>query len=668
MSDLNRPQREAVRYIEGPLLVLAGAGSGKTRVITRKIVHLIENTGLEPRHIAAVTFTNKAAREMKARVGGLLRGRNSRGLNISTFHTLGLNILRRNFAELGFKPGFSLFDDQDSGNLVKELLQSDASADNAAQAISWRISDWKNAMQTPQQAEANAQDEQEARAARLYARYQRSLRAYNAVDFDDLILLPVQLFERFPATLQKWQNRIRHLLVDEYQDTNLSQYQLVKQLVGIRQALTVVGDDDQSIYSWRGARPENLAQLKIDFPRLKVIKLEQNYRSTGRILKTANQLIGNNTHLFEKRLWSDLGPGDKIRVMPCRNELHEAEKVVSEIIHHRFASGAANGNYAILYRGNHQAKLFETALRQQGIPYFLSGGSSFFSRSEVKDVVAYLRLLVNPDDDAAFLRIINAPRREIGPATLEKLGNYATNRGVSLLAACSEIGLEQSLGGRHLQRLQTFSNWAVKYKERLESTQPIAAIRELLMDLDYEGWLYQQCGSENRAEKCWANVSELIEWLERLHQQAGSDCRLADMIGKLTLQDVLDRQDNESGGDQVHLMTLHSAKGLEFPYVFMVGMEEEILPHRSSIEGGTIEEERRLAYVGITRAQRMLTLSYANKRKKFGELISCEPSRFLEELPEEDVLWEGRGGGKLSSEEKKQRGNAHLANMRSLLS
>ncbi|MCB1829316.1 MAG: UvrD-helicase domain-containing protein, partial [Gammaproteobacteria bacterium] len=309
MSDLNRPQREAVRYSEGPVLVLAGAGSGKTRVITRKIAYLIEHIGLEPRHIAAVTFTNKAAREMKARVGELLRGQNTRGLNISTFHTLGLNILRKNFSDLDLKPGFSLFDEQDSGNLIQELLHNDGSADNAAAAIRWRISEWKNAMQTPQQAELSAQSDQDIRAARVYARYQKSLRAYNAVDFDDLILLPVQLFDRFPATLEKWQNRIRHLLVDEYQDTNLSQYQLVKQLAGIRQALTVVGDDDQSIYSWRGARPENLAQLKVDFPRLKVIKLEQNYRSTGRILQAANQLIGNNPHLFAKRLWSKLGPG-----------------------------------------------------------------------------------------------------------------------------------------------------------------------------------------------------------------------------------------------------------------------------------------------------------------------------------------------------------------------
>ena len=441
----------------------------------------------------------------------------------------------------------------------------------------------------------------------------------------------------------------------------------MRQLTGIRQALTVVGDDDQSIYSWRGARPENLARLKVDFPRLKVIKLEQNYRSTGRILKAANQLIGNNTHVFEKRLWSDLGPGDKIRVMPCKNELHEAEKVVSEIIHHRFASGAGNGDYAILYRGNHQAKLFEAVLRQQSIPYFLSGGSSFFSRSEVKDVMAYLRLLANPDDDAAFLRIINTPRREIGPATLEKLGNYATGRQISLLTACAEIGLEQTLAGRHLQRLRSFAGWVSDYRRRVACGQPSSTVRSMLRDLDYEGWLHEKNSSDKAAERSWGNVSELIEWLERLQQQAEQDSSLADLVGKLTLQDVLDRQQDENGGDQVHLMTLHSAKGLEFPYVFLVGMEEELLPHRSSAADGTLEEERRLAYVGITRARRMLTISYAGKRKKFGEIISCEPSRFLQELPQQELLWEGRDDA-LSSEEKKQRGNAHLANLRSMLS
>jgi ATP-dependent DNA helicase Rep len=664
MSELNRPQREAIRYTQGPLLVLAGAGSGKTRVITQKIVHLIEQEGLEPRHIAAVTFTNKAAREMRSRVGELLRGKRSRGLRISTFHTLGLNILRNSYAELGFKPGFSLFDDQDSGNLLREQLKCDNPAD--AGPVQWRISGWKNDMISPQQALSDADSEQDERAARAYVDYQRALRAYNAVDFDDLILLPVQLFAEQSAVLERWQGRIRHLLVDEYQDTNLCQYQLVRQLCGMRQALTVVGDDDQSIYSWRGARPENLAQLKRDFPTLKVIKLEQNYRCSGHILNAANRLIGHNPHLFEKRLWSELGPGDPIRVMPCKNERHEAEKVVSEIVHHRFVRGNGNGDYAILYRGNHQAKLFETTLRQQNIPYFLSGGTSFFSRSEIKDVMAYLRLLVNPDDDTAFLRVVNTPRREIGPTTLEKLGSYASDRHIALLAACEELGLEQQLGGRHLQKLREFSDWLHRYRRRSEEEDPVSLVRNMLSDLDFESWLYQQNRSDAAAERCWGNVLELLEWLQRLKRDSDESQGLAEAIRRLALQDAMDRQEDEKSSDQVHLMTLHSAKGLEFPHVFLVGMEEELLPHRSSIEEERIDEERRLAYVGITRARKTLTISYAQKRKKYGELISCEPSRFLEELPLEELNWEGRGE-QPSKEEKRARGNAHLANMRSML-
>ena len=666
MPDLNSPQREAMRHTDTPLLVLAGAGSGKTRVITRKIAYLIEQAGLEPRHITAVTFTNKAAREMKARVTELLRDRNTRGLNISTFHTLGLNILRREHKSLGFKPGFSLFDDQDSSNLLKELLRKGAEQDEMASNLHWRISDWKNAMVTPDQAASHADDELDERASRLYSDYQRALRAYNAVDFDDLILLPVQLFQQHPEILEQWQNRIRHLLVDEYQDTNLSQYQLVKQLVGVRQGLTVVGDDDQSIYAWRGARPENLKQLKEDFPRLKLIKLEQNYRSTGRILKAANQLISHNPHVFEKRLWSDLGPGDPIRIMHCRNEEHEAEKVVSEIIHHHFTKGTRYGDYAILYRGNYQARLFETMLRQQNIPYFLSGGTSFFSRTEVKDVMAYLRLLSNPDDDAAFLRIINTPRREIGPGTLEKLGSYATRRQIPLFSACDELGLEQALPSRSLERIREFSRQIAYFRQRAETGHPVETVRELLKELDYEEWIYEKSASDKTAERRWENVNDLVTWLDRLYKGEHVGESLAEMVAHLNLQDILDGQDEDGGGDQVHLMTLHSAKGLEFPNVFLVGMEEELLPHRASIEEDNIEEERRLAYVGITRARRVLTISYASKRKQYGEMIACEPSRFLQELPEEDLNWEGRDNER-SAEEKKERGNAHLANMRSML-
>ncbi len=659
---MNPRQKEAAHYLDGPLLVLAGAGSGKTRVITRKIAHLITAAGIDPRHITAVTFTNKAAREMKTRIQTLLKGQNTRGLHISTFHTLGLNILRREHRQLGFKPGFSIFDDQDTEALLKELLKNDDTASSAR----WRISGWKNTMLTPEEALAQAKDDLDSRHALLYARYQRSLKAYNAVDFDDLILLPVQLLQQQPEVLEHWQNRIRHLLVDEYQDTNNSQYELVKQLAGVRQALTAVGDDDQSIYAWRGARPENLARLKEDFPRLKIIKLEQNYRSSGRILRAANQLIANNHHLFEKRLWSTLGPGDPLRVIECRNEVEEAERVASEILHQRFQSGARYGDYAILYRGNHQARIFETALRQHNIPYFLSGGTSFFSRTEVKDVMAYLRLLSNPDDDSAFLRIVNTPHRGIGPGTLEKLGSYATSRGILLLDACDELGLEQNLSSRPLEQLRKFSAWVADYQRRAELGNPIRTVQELLHDLDYEGWLYEKSSSDRVAERRMENLNELVNWLEQLHKSDRTDRSLAGMINHLTLQDLLERQDEEEGGDRVHLMTLHAAKGLEFPHVFLVGMEEDLLPHRASIEEESIEEERRLAYVGITRAQRSLTMTFAAKRKRFGEFVRCEPSRFLQELPEEDLKWEG-GQHYLSEGEQKERGTSHLASMRALL-
>jgi len=667
MSELNPRQREAVHNIDGPLLVLAGAGSGKTRVITAKIGHLAKRCGIEPRLITAVTFTNKAAREMKARVAPLL-GRDKReGPAISTFHTLGLNILRRELKHLGYKPGFSIFDQQDATALLKELLRKQNSGDESVvNTAQWRISAWKNDLVNPEQALAAAQDDLDNRTALLYAAYQRSLKAYNAVDFDDLILLPVTLLRDHGEALERWQNRIRYLLVDEYQDTNQAQYELVKLLVGVRAAFTVVGDDDQSIYAWRGARPENLARLREDFPQLQLIKLEQNYRSSARILKAANHLIDHNPHIFEKRLWSELGPGPELRILECRNAEHEAEKVVSEIIHLKFSGKVNNRDIAILYRGNHQSRLFEKALRTHSIPYLLSGGTSFFARTEVKDVMAYLRLLANPDDDGAFLRIVNTPRREIGPNTLEKLGNYAQQRGIGLLAACRELGLQSLLNDRPRQRVEAFAS-LIEHHTREAEHAPVAAVRRLIEELQYQDWIRENASSDAVAEQRMENVNDLIDWLGALQKGELQEKTLSEMVAHLTLMDLLERQNEESDQDQVHLMTLHAAKGLEFPHVFLVGMEEELLPHRTSIEEENIEEERRLAYVGITRAQHSLTLTYAAKRKRYGELVPCEPSRFLQELPEEDIRWEGRGG-ELSKEEKQERGSAHLANLKSLLS
>jgi len=457
MRGLNPRQTEAVRHCQGPLLVIACAGSGKTRVITHKIAHLIGERGVAARGIVALTFTNKAAREMKTRVAQLVKGRAGHGLRVSTFHTFGLELLRREIAHGELRAGFSLVDPQDGEQILKEHLR-EASMEEATSpaAALTRISHWKNSLIDPARAERQAEDAFEAGLARLYARYERSLAAYNAVDFDDLILRPVRLLREVPAVREYWQGRIRHLLVDEYQDTNNAQYELVKLLVGPDGAFTVVGDDDQSIYAWRGARPENLARLKDDFPLLKVIMLEQNYRSSGRILNLANSLIANNPHLFEKRLWSALDPGDRARVLNCRDETHEAERVASEILHGHQTKGRAYGDYAILYRGNHQARPFEKALRALNIPYFLSGGTAFFARTEIKDLMAYLRLIANPEDDAAFLRIINVPRREIGPGTLEKLAAVAAQRQTSLFSACTDLALEPHLNERQRRRLAEF--------------------------------------------------------------------------------------------------------------------------------------------------------------------------------------------------------------------
>ncbi len=667
MSDLNPRQLAAVRYIDGPLLVLAGAGSGKTRVITQKIAYLIAECGLQARHIAAVTFTNKAAREMKSRVAGLLKNRNARGLTVSTFHTLGLTILRHDVHRAGLRAGFSIFDDQDTAELLRETAQRAALSDGDFAHLLQCVGQWKHAMISPQQALRGAEDEREAEAAHRYAEYERSLRAYNAVDFDDLIGLPVQLLEQHPEVLERWQGRIRYLLVDEYQDTNAGQYRLVRLLTGARGALTAVGDDDQSIYAWRGARPENLKMLRDDYPNLKIIKLEQNYRSAGRILKAANALIAHNPHIFDKALWSKLGYGEPLQVIRARDEAHEADWVVSELLSHRFRRRNDFRDYAILYRGNHQSRVFEKALREHRVPYFLSGGTSFFSRSEIRDIMAYLRLLANPEDDAAFLRVVNTPRREIGSATLEKLGGYARERDTSLFGAAQELGLEQHLSARALERLRRFSTWLTRFSERATSEEPVPLVRELVDAVGYRRWLEDTSSNLKAAERRMQNVDEFVAWLERFHDESEGEKSLGDLVARAILVDVLERQEEENTTDRVNLMTLHAAKGLEFPHVFVVGMEEELLPHRTSLEEDNLEEERRLAYVGITRAQRSLTFSLARRRRRYGEWEEREPSRFLAELPEDDLEWKG---GEESIEDpaaRQSQGQSQLAGLRAML-
>jgi len=667
MSKLNPQQQAAVKIIDHPLLVLAGAGSGKTRVITEKIAYLVKQ-GIPARHIAAVTFTNKAAREMKSRVSKLLDDQQSRGLRVSTFHSLGLDILRAEYKTLSYKAGITLFDEQDKQTLLRNLISHSPKECDIDQLdrYSWQIGQWKNAFITPEQSLLIASPD-EYPAAHLYVDYTRSLKAYNAVDFDDLILLPVLLLQQHAKILEKWQNKIRYLLVDEYQDTNVTQYQLVKLIAGNLGRFTVVGDDDQSIYAWRGASPKNLEQLQKDYARLQVIKLEQNYRSTGRILKVANQLIANNPHAFEKKLWSELGYGDALRVLSHKDELIEAQQIVSELIHHKFKTGNNYQDYAILYRGNHQSRLFERGLRENNIPYFISGSTSFFAYSEIKDMLAYLRLFVNQNDDAAFLRIINTPKREIGPTTLEKLGAYANERHVSLFAASTELGLAQKLSEKSVQRLQKFSDWVLDTADRIERGDTFAVIEQCISQIGYEQWLRENSKTKESAERKMKNVYELIDWLKRIaDKQASGTNSLSEIVAKIMLMDIMERNQEQEASDQVSLMTLHAAKGLEFPHVFLIGMEENILPHQNSIDTDNIDEERRLAYVGITRAQQTLTFSYCTHRKRYGEVVECEPSRFLSELPEDDLEWVNKK--QLAPEVIKERGKASLANLKSMLS
>ena len=641
---LNSRQDEAVKYVSGPCLVLAGAGSGKTRVITNKMAYLVQQCGYQARHIAAVTFTNKAAREMKERVGQTLGKKEARGLMVSTFHTLGLNIIRREYKALGLKAGFSLFDDQDQLALLKDLTeeQLDGDKDLLRQLLS-SISNWKNDMLTADQVKAQASSEQDHLFAFCFEKYLNQMKAYNALDFDDLIAMPVLLLKTNSDVRERWQSKIRYLLVDEYQDTNTSQYELVRLIVGERARLTVVGDDDQSIYSWRGARPQNLVLLNQDFPQLKVVKLEQNYRSTSRILRCANILIANNPHVFEKTLFSEIPDGEKLKLLTAKNEEHEAERVTGEIIAHRFLNRTQYKDYAILYRGNHQSRLIEKSLMQNRVPYKISGGTSFFARAEIKDMMAYLRVLVNPDDDNAFLRIVNTPKREIGPVTLEKLGSYANMRGKSLFEASFELGLEQHLSGRGLESLRRFTAWIVEISDNAERGNTVEAVRSLVRDINYEDWLYETSPSPKAAEMRMKNVSDLYSWITADLEGDNYDQEvktLKEVVQRLTLRDMMERGEGDDDADQVQLMTLHASKGLEFPYVYLMGAEEGILPHQTSIDEENVDEERRLMYVGITRAQKELTFTMCRERRQYGELIKPTQSRFLDELPFDDVDWE----------------------------
>ncbi|MDB6095992.1 MAG: ATP-dependent helicase Rep [Francisellaceae bacterium] len=668
IHELNEMQLKAVHHLGSPLLVLAGAGSGKTRVITQKIEYLIKKCELAPHSILALTFTNKAAREMKERVNSSLAIKKPRGLKISTFHHFGLKFLRQEYKHLYLKANFSILDNEDQLKILKELSYKEFNADAKEQLnqILSIINRWKSFLIKPPQALVIAKDALEKEAALLYELYQKQLKIYNAVDFEDLIILPLSLLDSNPLVLEKWQNRIRYLLVDEYQDTNLAQYQLIKILCSPRGALTVVGDDHQSIYAWRGAHADNLLKIRDDFPNLTVIILEQNYRSTGTILKTANHLISHNPHHFKKNLWSNLGMGELIRVIACKDDEDETNRVCGLLLSLKFQKSLQFQDFAILYRSNHQARILEKALREHHIPYSLSGGTSFFSKTEVKDILCYLKILVNPCDDSAFLRVVNTPKREIGNQTLEKLREYATNRGLSLFEASFELGLEQSLSGKSLERLRYFVNQISLVADNTARGETFSVIQDFIKSIQYEVWLQETSSSPAIAEKRTKNMHELLSMVKRLLEDPNKPRDLQEVVNTLMLIDLLDRNEEEKPQDNVKLMTIHAAKGLEFSHVFIIGLEEELLPHKTSIEAEEIEEERRLCYVGLTRAKETLTLTYAKTRKRFNEIKDTEMSRFINELPPEFLNFEGLKKDQ-TAKEREQQANAHLTAIRALL-
>jgi ATP-dependent DNA helicase Rep len=656
MSGLNAPQKLAVEYVDGPLLVLAGAGSGKTKVITEKIAHLIATGRHEAKHVAAITFTNKAAREMRERVARRVKGDKAEGLTISTFHSLGLKFLQIEHERAQLRRGFSIFDSDDQLAIVKDLAPTGLKND-ALYALHNLISAAKNNGLSPEQAAAAARSLREREAAGLYARYQARLQAFNAVDFDDLIRLPLQLLDADAELAAGWRERIRYLLVDECQDTNGAQYRLLKHLAGTRGAMTCVGDDDQSIYAWRGANPENLDQLAQDYPQLKVVMLEQNYRCSGRILRSANALIAKNAHAHPKQLWCQHGDGEPVRVWACKNNEHEAERVAAEIHYLAQAKQIPWGEFAVLFRGNHQSRPLEKALQLLRIPYHLTGGTAFLDRGEVKDALSWLRVLANPDDDAAFLRAIASPKREVGATTLEKLAGLAQQVQLSLSKAAENISLLKQLTPRAANGLNEFTGIIHRLRDASERLTPAELTRKLVEQSGLLAMIRAQCKDEASYLRRKDNLDELALWFE--NARGGGAGELAAQLALLT------NADRGEPGNQVRLMSLHAAKGLEFAAVFVIGCDDGNLPHSASIEEGRLEEERRLMYVGITRAKAHLYLSHNAETKRWGSVEHLLPSRFLDELPPGDLLRDGADPERESAE-KKVRGRAHIDAIASL--
>ena len=650
-STLNPAQLEAVHHLHSPCLVLAGAGSGKTRVITHKIARLLQ-AGLAPKQIGAITFTNKAAQEMRERARSLVGARASKDLVIATFHSLGVRMLREDGERLGLKPKFSILDADDVLGVLKDAGGTTDAA--VARRWQWTISLWKNNGLSCEQAEAAAQDDDERVAARVMKLYEERLAAYSAVDFDDLIGLPLKLLQQHEEAREKWRRTLRHVLVDEYQDTNATQYELLKALVGEQGIFTAVGDDDQSIYGWRGATIENLKRLPQDYPNLKVIPLEQNYRSTGAILTAANNVIALNPKIFQKKLWSEFGQGEPVKVVECDQEEHEAERAAARILAIRAnTAGEHTGStewrdFAILYRANHQSRKLEEALRKAQIPYKVSGGQSFFDRAEIKDLCAWLRLLVNQDDDPAFLRAITTPKRGIGHTTLAALSDFAGKWRVSLFEALFQESIGTALSAKAVGSLHEFGRYVNDLEYRARHTVGAEAARPMLMEwlgeLGFEQHLLDSEENPKVAAARWSNVLDFIDWIAR---RCGGEIA-EDGSGQVQTEtkSVLDvaqtisvilslAERGEADQNVVTLSTLHASKGLEWPHVVLVGVNEGTLPFKREEEEMTVErleEERRLMYVGITRARRTLLVTTLLRQKRGREVRRAFPSRFIKEM------------------------------------
>ena len=661
MHGLNPQQNAAVAHCEGPLLVLAGAGSGKTRVIVEKIAQLISSGRYPAKRIAAITFTNKAAREMRERVGKRIKGDAAEGLTICTFHALGLKLLQIEHAKAGLKRGFSIFDADDSAVQIKDLLPG--AKPDAVQAMQQLISRAKNGGLSPQQALDAAQSTREREAAALYAKYQQRLSTFNAVDFDDLIRLPVELLENDADMAMAWRERIGYLLVDECQDTNDAQYRLLKALAGPKGNFTCVGDDDQSIYAWRGANPENLSQLAHDYPALKVVVLEQNYRCSNRVLRAANALIANNPHEHPKKLWSAQADGDRIRVWECRDSAHEAERVAGEIHFLATARKAAWNEFCILFRGNHQSRALEKALQLLRVPYHLSGGTAFLDRGEVKDALSWLRLIANPEDDAAFLRAVQSPKREVGATTLAKLAEMAQHAHLPLSRAAESVGLLKQLPARSANALSGFVDILRGLRDQASQLPPADLVRQLNERSGLLAALRAQCKSDQMFAIRRGNLDELAEWFEGPSPGRGRNAGPGELAAQLAL---LTHADKNDAGNQVRLMSMHAAKGLEFRYVFIVGVDDGTLPHEASIDEGRLDEERRLLYVGITRAKEQLWLSHSREAQKWGNRVRLQPSRFLDELPAEELQRDG-ADPVADAERKQERAAAGFAAIKAML-